>query len=103
MGSGEVSVWAVILELLVLVFPLRKLPRKVIFAGDFPLLLRQIYWISPIRRRRDDDGIDRIFALAALFAAQIEHSNSVYFPLETNASECHFGQKETSLPEDSEA
>lgn len=59
--------------------------------------------ISPLRRRRDEVGIDRIFALAARFAAQIEQTYSVYFPLETNASQWDFGQKEALLSEDSKA
>lgn len=59
--------------------------------------------ISPLRRRRADDGSDRIFALAALFAAQKEQANSVYFPLETNTSQWDFGQKEALLSEDSKA
>ena len=54
--------------------------------------------ISPIRRRHDDDGSDRIFALAALFAAQKEQANSVYFRPKTNTSQWDLGQKETSLP-----
>ena len=59
--------------------------------------------VSPIRRRCDDGGIDRIFALAALFAAQIEQAYSVYFPLKTNTSEWDLGQKEALLPIDSKA
>lgn len=54
--------------------------------------------ISPLRRRRADGGIDRIFALAARFAAQIKHSNSVYFRPKTNTSEWDLGQKEALLP-----
>ena len=62
--------------------------------GEF---YRNLVGRSSACRPGSDQLTDPIFALAALFAAQIEQTNSDYFRIETNTSKGHLWAKEASL------